>query len=497
MTLTDVLFRERKLAIMQLKQGKTEAEVAQNLGRCVGWVCKWQKRFKAKGWKGLLTQSRAPKQPGNKVAETVRMAIRQARLELEAEAALGEGLKYIGGPAVKTRLKKNKVTPLPSIPTIERVLREAGMTRSKAQTVKSKVDYPHLTPTQPHQLFQLDIVPHFLQGGQRVACCNAIDVVSRYCAGLPFGQRRAQDAVAFLFHVWREMGVPAYTQVDNEGCFSGGTTHPYVLGQVVRLALMVGTELVFSPVYHPESNGYVERFHQEYNRHVWEDTYLSDLEAVKQKGRKFFTLYRQREDHCQLKGQTPNTLHHQEPHRELPGNFPLPTSKLPLYEGRIHFMRQVSPEGTVRVLNANWTVPRFDPDKGVWVTLEFQTSGAMLSIFDAAPDATDRQCLVTHVFPLNESVVSCPKKVETEHETTIVTPLQEDSLLKPEATVEGEVEPPLSVDMEQPISELPSWTPLWEQMPTYQTVTKVGERLLFSTINYTARFTRYMFNTMY
>lgn len=490
---TDELFRERKLAIMQLKQGKTEAEVAQNLGRCVGWVCKWQKRFQAKGWKGLLTQSRAPKHPGNKVAAAVRVAIRQARLELEAEAALGEGLKYIGGPAVRTWLKTHKVTPLPSIPTIERVLREAGMTRRKAQTVKSEVVYPHLTPTQPHQLFQLDIVPHFLQGGQRVACCNAIDVVSRYCAGLPLAQRRAQDMVAFLIHIWREMGVPAYTQVDNEGCFSGGATHPHVLGQVVRLALMVGTELVFSPVYHPESNGYVERFHQEYNRHVWEDTYLSDLEAVKQKGRKFFTLYRQREDHCQLKGQTPEALHHQAPHQDLPVNFPLPASKLPLYEGRIHFMRQVSPEGTVRVLNANWTVPRFDPDKGVWVTLEFQTSGAMLSIFDAAPDATDRHCLATHLFPLNESVMSFPTKVEMANETTIATPRQEDSLWEPEATVEVAVESPLPTDMEQPVLALP----LWQQMPTSQTVTKVGERLLFSTINYTARFTRYVFNTMY
>ena len=48
MTPIDESFRERKLAIMQLKQGKTEAEVAQNLGRCVGWVCKWQKRFQAK-----------------------------------------------------------------------------------------------------------------------------------------------------------------------------------------------------------------------------------------------------------------------------------------------------------------------------------------------------------------------------------------------------------------------------------------------------------------
>ncbi len=54
-----------------------------------------------------------------------------------------------------------------------------------------------------------------------------------------------------------------------------------MLGRVVRFALWVGTEVVFSPVRHPESNGYVERFHQEYDRHVWRDTYLADLAEVR------------------------------------------------------------------------------------------------------------------------------------------------------------------------------------------------------------------------
>jgi len=76
-------------------------------------------------------------------------------------------------------------------------------------------------------------VPHFLQGGQRVASFNAIDVVSRYPTGCSYEQRRFQDAAAF---------------------------------------------------------------------------------------------------------------------------FPVADNKRPLREGRLHFMRRVSPEGTVRVLNVEWTV---------------------------------------------------------------------------------------------------------------------------------------------
>jgi hypothetical protein len=43
--------------------------------------------------------------------------------------------------------------------------------------------------------------------------------------------------------------------VEEKACFSGGFVYPGVLGQVVRLALMAGTQLVFSPFGRPESNG--------------------------------------------------------------------------------------------------------------------------------------------------------------------------------------------------------------------------------------------------
>jgi hypothetical protein len=145
------------------------------------------------------------------------------------------------------------------VATIERILRQANMTKPRPK--QAKVVYPHLKPTQAHHLYQIDPLPHYLQGGQKVYCFNAIDVISHYPTGQVTTQRRATDAAAFLIHVWQRLGIPPYTQVDNEGCFSGGSTHPYVLGQCVRLALLVGTQLLFSPVGHPQSNGTVERFH--------------------------------------------------------------------------------------------------------------------------------------------------------------------------------------------------------------------------------------------
>jgi hypothetical protein len=233
-----------------------------------------------------------------------------------------------------------------------------------------------------------------------------------------------------LIQVWQEIGLAHYTQVDNEACFSGGFTHAGVLGQVVRLALWVGVELVFSPLYHPESNGTVERFHQDYDRHVWDLLDLPHPAAVTPQGNRFFEQYRHSPHHTALNGQTPAEVHAQPPPQRLPADFTRPKGKLPLTEGRVHFMRRVSPTGTVAVLNLEWSVPRPQPDRGVWVTIEFTCAGAWLSIYDAAPDAHDRTCLATYPFPLREAVQPRPGSQPTPDQERIPSG-QADAMLTP------------------------------------------------------------------
>ncbi|MCA9973814.1 MAG: transposase [Anaerolineales bacterium] len=494
--MSDSEYGVRKTAIMLLKHGKTQEEVAQLLDRSPRWVAKWVKRFEKQSWQGLHDQSRAPKHHGRRISTKVREAICQTRLDLEAEAAEDKGLKYIGAYAIRTRLK-GRVCPLPSVPTIERVLHEARLTRPKAAAGAPAVMYPELRVENPHELHQVDIVPHYLRGGERIACFNAIDVVSRYSSGQAYAQRRAQDATAFLLQMWREMGIARYTQMDNEGCFSGGATHQHVLGQVVRLALTVGTELVFSPVYHPESNGYVERFHQDYNRHVWEETYLPDLAAVNSRGQRFFDLVRLREDHRELHEQSPTTIHHGTPRRELAENFTLPADKLPLREGRIHFMRRVSPEGMVRVLNVNWAVPRFDPVHGVWVTITFRTIGAMLTIFDAAPDVAARECLATYAFPLQEAVWPHDAEPQT---ASVAQAVDESGLQEPALVVQpAAADAPVRADSRQPTLTAKDILalPLLKHIPFRSTLISDGGRLAWATLQHTSRLTYRAFCTMY
>ena len=394
----------RKTAIHLLRSGKSPLEVCQELDRSLAWVYKWRKRFFAeRDWQALNDQPHAPKHRPKKLPETVRRAIREARSELEAEVSEPGKLSYIGAYGVQARLRQKNTAPLPSITSIERELRAAKMTRPRQPSEAPEIRYPRLQPKYPLELIQVDIVPHYLPGGPCVSCFNAIDVVSRYPTGQPFRSKRSADAVHFLLHVWREIGIPAFTQVDNESCFSGGFTHPGVLGKVLRLALLVGTQLVFSPIRHPESNGTIERFHQDYSKNVWDKIELPDFRAIQQHAPAFFEAYRHSQHHSALKGHCPAELHQAWPTYSLPEGFCLP-DQLPLTVGRVHFIRRVSKEGQIRLLNLDWEVPLAQPDQGVWATLEFTFQGAMLRIFDAAPDAREQNCLAEHNFPLQEDV---------------------------------------------------------------------------------------------
>jgi hypothetical protein len=395
----------RKTAIHLLRSGKAPTEVAQELHRSVIWVYKWRKRFFTEhDWQALHDQPRTPHLQPRTLPAHVRPAIREARSQLEAEAAEPGKLSYIDAHAVRARLRKKQLVPLPSITSIERELRAAHMTQPRQPQDRLEIVYPHLHPTQPLQLIQVDIVPHYLPGGPCVSCFNAIDVVSRYPAGQPFLSKRSQDAVNFLLNVWREIGLAEFTQVDNESCFSGGFTHPGVLGKVVRLALLVGTQLVFSPIRHPESNGTVERFHQDYSKNVWDKIELPDFQAVQTCSPTFFEAYRHSEHHSALQGCCPADLHPmQSACPQVPPGFQPPVC-LPLTEGQIHFIRRVNPKRQVMVLNLDWEVPLAKPDQGVWVTLQFTLRGARLRIYDAAPDVNQRTCLAQHPFPIKEAV---------------------------------------------------------------------------------------------
>jgi transposase len=316
-----------------LRSGHSPEEAATELGYCLSWVYKWRGRFEEAGWGGLESQSRAPHRHPTRISAKTERKILEIRAELEEEAQKPNALSYIGAPAIRGRLLERRLKTVPSISTIEKVLREAGVTKPRPTQAKPKTVYPRLHVEQPHQLTQMDNVPHFLRGGALVNCFNAIDVTSRYPEGKQYERKSTDEVLDFCLRTFHSLRIAEYTQMDNESSFNGGRTYPYVIGRVPHLMLLVGTQLVFSPYYHPKSNAYIERFHQDYIQNVWQKMQLQDLAHVRQISARFFGRYRLSRHHSELHGQSPATLHFAARRASCPKASPFPNT-CPLRKGK-------------------------------------------------------------------------------------------------------------------------------------------------------------------
>ncbi len=347
----------------------------------------------------------------SRTSEKTKRKILEIRAELEEEAKKPNALSYIGAGAIRGRMLERCLKVIPSTSTIEKVLREASATKPRQPSTGPTPVYPHIQVERPHQLTQMDNVPHYLLGGMLVNCFNAIDVVSRYPAGEQYERKSTNEVLDFCLQTFQSIGISEYTQLDNESSFNGGRTHPYVIGRVPRLMLLVNTELLYSPYYHPESNAFVERFHQDYNQNVWEKVQMQNLLHVQQTSARFFGRYRLSRHHSELDGQSPASLHFASPPRFLPADFVLP-NPLPITVGKIHFMRAVSKDQTIPVFNVNWSAGLAQPDQGVWATLFITLRGARLCIYDQAPDVSKRRCFANHLFPLSEPVLPLSERFQ-------------------------------------------------------------------------------------
>lgn len=401
----------RHSLIHLVRSGKSPEEAAEELDYSLSWAYKWWGRFNEAGWEGLKSQSRAPHHHPNRIPPKMEQRIVKIRCALEKEARQPDKLSYIGAYAIRGRMMESKMKELPSPSTIEKTLRRAGMTRPQRLEAQKKVAYPHLQINHPHQLTQMDIVPHYLSGGALAHCFNAMDVVSRYPDGKQYDSKATDNVLDFCVKMFQNIGISEFTQMDNESSFNGGRTHPYVIGRVVRLMLLVGTQLVYSPFHHPESNAYVERFHQDYGKNVWKKVPMQDLMEVHKTSSRFFARYRISKHHSELNGQSPVSLHFEKPFRVLPKNFVIP-KPLPITEGKIHFMRAVSKSQSIPICNVDWSTGLAEREQGVWATLFITLRGARLRIYDQAPGALKQRCFADHPFPLSEPVIPLSPKFQ-------------------------------------------------------------------------------------
>jgi len=409
----------RQEAVRRFLEGDRPADICRDLGRSRSWLYKWVGEYRRHPETDFADGSRAPHTCRRKLPPEVVAAVVRVRLVLEAGDTPDTRYGLIGHRSVQRQLQRLGVQPVPSLATIQRILAAAGLTHPRTGATEAAY-YPELVARAPNQLWATDIITRHLHGGEVIQSFHTFDHFSHLVHLSQYRCKTTDAALQHLLDAWQELGFSAFQQFDNEDCFTGGHTHPRVIGRVVRLCLFVGVRPVFIPLREPQRNYWIEGFNSLWAQSFWSRRQFGSLSEVRAEIPFFLDWYHHHYRPPSLGGKTLAEMlsGFGRPRRLTLRLRQLIPDKLPITAGQIHIIRKVDPQGEIRLLNETWSVGKQLAGQYVWTIVD--TAQQSLTVWHQ-PSA-DQAMLRVHAFPfkLGEPVVPlrtvfhrrCPRCLE-------------------------------------------------------------------------------------
>jgi len=388
-------FQLRRRAIHLWLRGVKSKHILEKVQRSRVWLSKWRKRFEQDGPQGLHSHSRRPHATPQAYPPRIVQLIVRTRRRLVKQAV---GLS--GPRAIRRELRKVLGPAAPSLTTIKRVLQTHHLIATPAPP--AYCPKPLLTVT--GTLHALDWTCRYLDGGPKVYAFHTLNLHTRAGAQTIATDKSTDTVIRHCLDTWKTLGIPQFLQLDNDAAFCGGYKAPRLFGQFVRLCLYLGIELIFLPVAEPERNGEVEEFNGLWGGPAfWERHRFASVRQVERTSPTFVHWYLTDYTPPALAGLTPHQAQRCESQRRLTATqiAHLPDS-LPLTAGRLHFIRQVKPDGTISILNETWKVSKRLAGQYVWATII--THCRRLEIWYQRSAQQEWHLRKTYVYTVSETV---------------------------------------------------------------------------------------------
>lgn len=207
--------------------------------------------------------------------------------------------------------------------------------------------------------------PRFIKGYGAISSLNLIDVVNNQVHTEQNNSKSMYTVLAFLIKYWTNNPIPIYIQVDNGMNFYGDFKHPRIFSRFTRLCIYVGIEVFFIVPRCQWMNGSIENFNKWFEQKFWDKEIFTDLENMRTKSIHFGGQYNARSVWIKKN----KKLQSIEPVRMLKEAAEINLSKLPLTDGKVHFIRQVNNDGQINVLNEAFSVGKEFISEYVWATI--------------------------------------------------------------------------------------------------------------------------------
>jgi transposase InsO family protein len=417
----DEATRLRNQAVDFYLAGKKLTWIAGHLGRSRNWVSEALNRFRQGGRAALVSRSRAPQRVHNRTAAKVEEVIVRIRQTITSGQDPELRYAHIGPELIASELERIELTP-PSKRTISRILQRHGLTkprRRKGEKLALPVDYPWPCVTSPNQLHLFDFVTR-TAGGQRFYGCHLLDQARRWPYLDTITNKTTAAVADFLVDAWQIIGLPQALYLDNDVVWRGSSSGVRTFSRIVRLCLLLGIAVIFTPPYTPKANPFIESFNATWDENFWQRTQFRDLAHVQAELPLFERYCRHRRPLPELGNCTADRLFPDFQPALLAADFALHhQAALPLTAGLIHFIRFVTADGSISLLNESWSLPS-DQWAGKTIRATIDTQAQQLSLFHQA-QAQQKPVLVKQLaYPFQEKVL--PLAVQFQREKTPLWP---------------------------------------------------------------------------
>jgi len=347
--------KQRILAVRRFLAGEKPESICSSLGRSRPWLYKWVRRHSDHDDAWFNSASKRPINTANRTPAEIEEIVKLVRLNLYNQDL------FCGAQAIRWELEDLGVSPLPSLRTINRILKRNDLTHRRTGKYEPKgTAYPKLPALLPNQTHQMDLVgPCYLTGPIRFYGLNVIDTTTARCGLYTSLSKSGQDVLNGTWAIWSRLGIPNNLQVDNAMSFLGSPRYPRALSQFVRLCLHHDVEAWFVPMAEPWRNGIVEQFNDHYQQKFLGKVMMTSADELRAGTMAFEQRHNSSYRYSKLGGKTPiKALSASKATLRFPNPEDNPQQQLKKPEvGRYHLVRLIRSDLKLNILGEQFPVP--------------------------------------------------------------------------------------------------------------------------------------------
>ncbi len=349
---------DRQLAIKLRLTGQSVDQICRVLRRSRTWFQRWWRRYRAMGPDGLFELTRT-NDHARQLPPELERAVLSIRRRLESRVHPGTRYSLIGAQSILAELEALQIRPLPSPRTIERVLARNGLTlpRIRLAPLVSRYTYPAPQAVDSNQVHQVDCIGPIYLLGQRKrhylwTCKDIFD--GAVCLDLS-RSRKMEAVLAFLGKCWKTLGRPRLVQFDNAREIVGWGPAARYLSRVLRLCLRFEVEPMLIPPAKPERQGSIENFNGWLQARLFR-RHFTRVSALRLELQRLQEAVNTQHVHARLGGLSPAQYRRQKQLSKLPPRYAIPLEQVPVAQGRVTFIRQVTAYGKIHLLGLTYSV---------------------------------------------------------------------------------------------------------------------------------------------